>query len=693
MNNQTYQSPDDSPFHKGEQAIQQRLGVRDKMERFGRQVIRGFMPEQHQAFYNQLPFVFVGHADNNGWPWASILYNPPGFMQARNRHRLQFNVKPVAGDPLNDAIVKGRRLGVLGIELPTRRRNRLSGHINEVMGNGFELAIEQTFGNCPQYIQTRELEQLEATTQRPPTVDALQTLDGAAIKLIENSDTFFVASYLNAKDDDVTSGVDVSHRGGRPGFVRVDSGHTLTIPDYLGNFHFNTLGNFLENPKAGLLFIDFENGQLLTLTGTTEVLFDSDEVKFFKGAERLWRFKIDHGFRISNTLPFRWRFGEYSQNSQLTGTWQEADAIEQTEQRRDEWQRYRVVDIEQESSVIKSFFLQPDRQAGSEQQLTFQAGQYLTIKAIINGKEQIRTYTISSAPEDDYFRISVKREPDGLFSRYLHEQVMPGHTLAIKAPQGEFTFDTEIKRPAVLIAGGVGITPMVSMARHALIEAVRTRTPRPVILINAARNNSERAFFNELKTLSHNSSGFIQSYWALEQPESMLKGGKDYHHHGRINKAMIQTLLPLDDYDCYLCGPAPFMQALYDLLIELGVNDEHIFAEAFGPASLRRITAAPLSNIRPTATEAIIEFTDSKVEQAWSEGDGTLLEFAESHGFTPEFSCRSGQCGMCKTKLLSGAITYPNGHSATIAEDELLLCCAEPAAVDGDATPSVSIKL
>ena len=691
MNRQSSPLANDSPFHKGEQAIQQRLGVRDKMERFGQQVIRDFMPPQHQEFYNQLPFVFVGHADNNGWPWASILYNPPGFMQARNRHRLQFNVKPVAGDPLNDAIAKGVRLGVLGIELPTRRRNRLSGHINEVMDEGFELAIEQTFGNCPQYIQTRELEQLEATTQRPPAVDALQILDGAAIKLIENSDTFFVASYLNAKDDDVTSGVDVSHRGGRPGFVRVDSGHTLTIPDYLGNFHFNTLGNFLENPKAGLLFIDFENGQLLTLTGTTEVLFDSDEVKFFKGAERLWRFKIDHGFRISNTLPFRWRFGEYSQNSQLTGTWREADAIEQTEQRRDEWQRYRVVDIEQESSVIKSFFLQPENGLHP----TFEAGQFLTVKAKIDGAEQIRTYTLSSAPGDDHYRISVKREQQGAFSRYLHDQIAIDHTLEVKAPNGAFTFDSEVERPAVLISGGIGITPMVSIARHALIEAVRTRAPQSLVLINAARNSNERAFFNELDQLAKNSSGFIQSYWALEMPEASLQAGKDYHHLGRINKALIQALLPLDDYDCYLCGPSPFMQAIYDILISLGISDQRIYAEAFGPAALIRSTTVDEKKTEAVsaAQEAIIEFSDSKVEQAWSQGDGTLLEFSESHGFTPEFSCRSGQCGMCKTKLISGAVTYPNGHSVTIAEDELLLCCAAPAAVEGELTPKVSIKL
>jgi len=154
---------------------------------------------------------------------------------------------------------------------------------------------------------------------------------------------------------------------------------------------------------------------------------------------------------------------------------------------------------------------------------------------------------------DERYRINVKREQHGRFSRYLHDQLAIGHTVEVKAPRGEFTWDSAITRPAVLFAGRVGITPMVSMARHALIERVRTRSPRPLVLINTARNGNERAFFNELKKLAKHSAGFIQSYWALEQPEPHLQGGSGYHHHGRINKALIQALLPLDDYDCYLC--------------------------------------------------------------------------------------------------------------------------------------------
>ncbi|NOX42903.1 MAG: hypothetical protein GXP19_04100, partial [Gammaproteobacteria bacterium] len=115
-----------------------------------------------------------------------------------------------------------------------------------------ELYVNQAFGNCPQYIQTRELEYVDLAVQSAACIKELTQFDSQAISLIRNSDTFFVASYVANGSGEASEGVDVSHRGGRPGFIRVEDEHTLTIPDYLGNFHFNTLGNFLVNPKAGL---------------------------------------------------------------------------------------------------------------------------------------------------------------------------------------------------------------------------------------------------------------------------------------------------------------------------------------------------------------------------------------------------------------------------------------------------------
>ena len=682
MNNLKNSTDSPSPFHRGEQKIQERLGVRDKMEHFGRQVIRDFMPEQHQEFFGKLPFVFVGHADQKGWPWASILFNPPGFIESTKSRLIQINAVPVAGDPLADVLKRGDRLGLLGIELETRRRNRISGRISKVSETGIELRVDQVFGNCPQYIQIRKLQHIDPLSMPPVAIEELTRFNHQAVELMSNTDTFFVASYVANDNRAINEGVDVSHRGGKPGFIRVDDERTLTIPDYLGNFHFNTLGNFLENPKAGLLFIDFEQGHLLTLTGTVEILWDSPDTEYFTGAERLWTFRIDHGRWLKNVLPLRWKLEEYSPNTSLTGSWMEAQAARKSETLKNMWQPYSVAKIVKESSVIKSFYLQ----APLDQKPNFQAGQFLKLKSNIDGKDQIRTYTVSSAPSDAQLRISVKHErgdgdtPDGVFSSFLHRQTQVGDVIDGKAPTGTFTFDAGEQHPVVLISAGVGITPMIAMARHALQEGIRTRSIRPMTLISSARNSDQRAFFPELNEIANNSAEHIRVFWVLSQPEPHLQLGIDYNYKGRISKHILQIVLPLDDYDIYLCGPSSFMQSQYDILRELGVSNTHIFAESFGPASLVRDNESTSNTTEqlPVAEKAIVSFTESQIEQAWSKGDGTLLEFAEAHGLTPEFGCRNGQCGKCKVKLLKGKVSYQQEISASLKADEMLLCCAVP---------------
>lgn len=685
-----------SPFHAGEQAIQEKMGVREQMERFGSRVIRDHMPHQHRNFFGQLPFVFAGHADDEGWPWASILFGQPGFMESNDSITLQINALPIEGDPLGDSLKEGTRIGLLGIELPTRRRNRLSTHIKALTADQIELEVDQSFGNCPQYIQTRDLEFPDPDSLPTSDVEDVSSFDDRARELITRSDTFFVASHVDNGTSDASEGADVSHRGGRPGFIRVDNAKTLTIPDYLGNNHFNTFGNFIENSRAGLLFVDFETGHLLTLTGTVEILWDTPETEFFEGAQRLWKFHIDHGRWIDNALPLRWKLNEFSPNTLLSGTWAEAEKLREADAKKNQWSKYTITDIVEESSEIRSLYLNPlDQPIGK-----FMPGQFLTVKIPINGKDAIRTYTVSSAPADPRVRISVKREPGqngqpgGLCSNFIHDEIRVGDTIEAKAPCGTFTFDTSETRPAVLIAAGVGITPMVSMARHALTEAVRTRHIRPMTLISAARSSTQRAFFNELNTIAAKSEGKIRNLWAISQIDKELSAGKDYHLHGRISAEFLQAVLPLADYDFYLCGPSGFMQSTYDNLRQLGVVDARIIAEEFGPASLKRDNKPAADDLNlPAATEAIVEFSDSHVEQSWSTNDGNLLEFAEAHGLTPEFGCRSGQCGACKTKILSGSVSYTTKPSSPLEADEALLCCAVPAVDASGQLTKISIGL
>ncbi|MEO0867777.1 MAG: pyridoxamine 5'-phosphate oxidase family protein, partial [Cyanobacteria bacterium J06642_11] len=265
---------DESPFHPGEQTVQTRVGGRDRTEAMGRKMVRSFLPEQHRQFYAQLPHLLVGTVDAEGNPWASMLVGEPGFISTPDDRTLHIAAQPLLNDPLVKNLTVGSKVGFLGIELHTRRRNRVNGVVSEITPDGFSVTVEQTFGNCPKYIQARQfnLQNFDNTTVKP--VDAFTVLDRVKRDAIAAADTFFIATAYLDDEADVTHGVDISHRGGSPGFVRVD-GNTLTIPDFSGNGIFNTFGNIEVNPRAGLLFIDFDKGNLLYLTGQAEVIWDS----------------------------------------------------------------------------------------------------------------------------------------------------------------------------------------------------------------------------------------------------------------------------------------------------------------------------------------------------------------------------------------------------------------------------------
>jgi len=535
---------------------------------------------------------------------------------------------------------------------------------------------------CPQYIRHRSV----AFTREPGSTGkasdrvAFKAFDEKAKALIASADVFFVSSFVAARDNPVTEGVDVSHRGGRPGFVKLEA-DTLTIPDFPGNNAFNTLGNFLANPKAGLVFPNFETGDLLMLTGEVELLDrDHEDVLSFKGAERGWRFTLDHGIWLKDALPFRSSLGDISPNSLLTDSWKEAEARQAVDAKRQAWREFRIARIEDESAIIRSFYLQP---VDGDVMLPFKAGQFLTIRVTPPDAEKpaIRTYTVSSAPADPYYRISVKRENEGLISRHLHDRLKIGDRIEAKAPAGDFFIDAAEKRPAVLIAGGVGITPMISMARHVVVEGLRIRHLRPLTIFHAAQTTEQRAFYQAFRELEQGANGGIRYFSMIDQPADGEKPGVDFNGSGYLTADILKQTLPLDDYDFFLCGPPPFMQALYDTLRGLGVRDVRIFAEAFGPASLKRLPDEGALPVEPEneAEEAVVSFTKSGVEQAWEKGGATLLELAEGQGLNPDFGCRKGSCGTCLTRLKSGSVAYRTRPSADHGADEVLICCAVPA--------------
>lgn len=319
-----------SPWHAGERRLQTLAGVEERMEQVGRRVIRERLPDQHRAFYEALPFIVLGAVDAGGRAWATLLEGPPGFMRSPDPRRLELDRLPPLGDPTRDGIAEGAAVALLGIELTTRRRNRMNGRVQGLSAGGFTVEVEHAFGNCPRYIRRREPFAAPVCPDRAvPSTESLSKLDADAHTLIAAADTAFVASYVDSPADGIERSVDVSHRGGRPGFAHV-KGDRVTLPDFAGNRHFNTLGNLLLNPRAGLVFVDFETGDMLHLYGHTTLVLAGPELDRFAGAERMWTLEVETAVRRRAALSLRLRCVEPWSQELETGTGAEAGRSDRT---------------------------------------------------------------------------------------------------------------------------------------------------------------------------------------------------------------------------------------------------------------------------------------------------------------------------------------------------------------------------
>jgi predicted pyridoxine 5'-phosphate oxidase superfamily flavin-nucleotide-binding protein len=319
--------------HSGERDVQLRAGVHERSAYVMQHVIRDAMPEQHAELFEKLPTLLVGSLDAQRRPWASVLAGRPGFVRAPDARHLVIRALPGAGDPLSLHV--DQPLGLLGLEPHTRRRNRMNGTVVAIESRGFAVEVDQSFGNCPKYIQAREPTFLTSAPQprRPARSWEGPRLSLRAKLLVAAADTFFIASTSPRAGLDgstFSDGVDVSHRGGNPGFVRVgeDRGRTtLTSPDFIGNFMFNTLGNLAVEPRAGIVFVDYATGDLLSLTGEGTVIWDGPELAAFQGAERLLQFHVDHGVLVPGAVPVRWSRAQPAPQLAATGSWEDVARI------------------------------------------------------------------------------------------------------------------------------------------------------------------------------------------------------------------------------------------------------------------------------------------------------------------------------------------------------------------------------
>lgn len=415
-------------FHSGEATVQNKAGVReDAIEIAQAGILKDFMPEQHRKFYFEQNLFFVSSTAEDGFVWCSVLHGQQGFIQSTNAKVLTFPTNCIIpGDPLNISV--GNRLGMLGLQFHTRRRNRANGVIIASSTKDFTVQIEQTTGNCPKYIQTRQIMyeppnnnyQLNATD----IATGNRLLSVTQLNIIERADTFFLAtsnstgrSTSSPMKGYSTDGNDCSHRGGPPGFVKASivnneqNCHVLRWADYSGNNMFMSLGNLEVNARCGVTFIDFITKDVLQLSGTAAVDFTD---RSLPGAQRVVNFTVERWRHVKNALPIA--SSPLIELSPFLPSASDPILLKCLE-----------VNVEDAAALIKTFKIKlPHKPTAIE------PGQFVTFEFQSSdgkGNETVttRTWTVSSSAwthAKGYFEISVKRA--GLISTYLHQHMQQG---------------------------------------------------------------------------------------------------------------------------------------------------------------------------------------------------------------------------------------------------------------------------
>jgi predicted pyridoxine 5'-phosphate oxidase superfamily flavin-nucleotide-binding protein len=272
--------------------VQARVGVQEQAAKVGGS-IHGTVPVAARPFLEQRRFVVLATADAEGRPWASILTGAPGFARAPDPLEVTIDAPPAPGDPLAHHLERSRFAGLLAIDLATRRRLRVNGSLEHLPGGPLVIRVTQVYSNCPKYIQRRLVERAGPEPRAARLVRRAPSLTDDQRDWIERADTAFVAT-LHPEE-----GADASHRGGMPGFLRVE-GRRLVWPDYAGNMMYNTLGNIAEYPWAGIVVPDFSTGSVLQLTGGAAILWDGGEAL---RAERRVALEVAEVVEIAGVLP------------------------------------------------------------------------------------------------------------------------------------------------------------------------------------------------------------------------------------------------------------------------------------------------------------------------------------------------------------------------------------------------------
>jgi ferredoxin-NADP reductase len=350
------------------------------------------------------------------------------------------------------------------------------------------------------------------------------------------------------------------------------------------------------------------------------------------------------------------------------------------------WREFRVArrTFEDEDHSQCSFHLEP---VDGIELPSFKPGQFLTFQLAVGDDAEARTivrcYSLSDRPVPGGYRVTIKRVPapvdrpdlpPGASSTHFHDRIHEGDILRIKAPSGHFHIDDDAKVPVVLIAGGIGITPMMSMLRWCLDE----QPERTVHLYYGLRHSGEKAFKSLLESIAASHSRFHLNV-VYSRPDTNDVRGRDYQHAGHVTIDLVRQTLPHGRHQFYVCGPAAMMEDLVPGIAAWGVPEQDIHYEAFGPASVHLAPSAPTISVNDVSTPLEVHFQRSGRTLLWDGQDGSLLEFAERNGVSVDSGCRSGSCGSCETRLIEGTVRYTKSLDHDVMPGHCLLCVGTPA--------------
>jgi uncharacterized protein len=359
---------------------------------------------------------------------------------------------------------------------------------------------------------------------------------------------------------------------------------------------------------------------------------------------------------------------------------------EEAKQAQLQWNGYRKFEVARkvvECDEVCAIYLKPHDGKSLAQ---FKPGQYLTFQLAVPGRDKplVRCYSLSDSPHrSDYYRVTIKKErapadrpelPCGAGSSYFTDVVKEGDILDVKAPSGHFYLDMGKSHPVVLIAGGVGITPMLSMAQ----AIAASGSKREAWFFYGVRNSKEHIHKGELEKLaSENENIHLHVCYSKPLPGDLK--GRDFQREGRVSIEALKELLPSSNFEYYLCGNGAFMKSLTDGLEAWGVPEKDIHYEAFGPATVKKKAPEMTADETKFVAKTKVSFKRSGKTIGWDPSAGNLLDLALANGIRIDAGCRAGGCGSCLVAIKSGTVSYLSPPDAAPEEGACLTCICRPA--------------